>query len=43
MIRKKLSEVPVEKGESWAVWILWGYAWFVIGWVMHPECAMWFA
>jgi len=42
MIRKKLAEVPVEKGNQVSYAILCGWLGFVIGWVTHPECACWF-
>jgi hypothetical protein len=41
MIRRKLAEVPVERGNWVSFAIICGYIGYVIGWVTQPTCAMW--
>ena len=43
MIRKKLSAVPVEKGNWVSFGVICGYFGYVLGFASQPVCAMWFA
>ena len=42
-MRRALQKVTLDTGNRWAYYALAAWLGFVIGWVMHPECAMWFA
>lgn len=44
MIRRKLAEVPVEKGNWVSFGLICGWIGFAIGWATsHANCAMWWA
>lgn len=45
MIRKTLQAVPLDTGNRWAAYVLFGIVGSFAGWILHPvaTCSGWFA